>query len=741
MAKQLVIVESPAKAKTINRYLGHQYSVKSSMGHIRDLPKKKLGVDVDHDFQPEYEIIPERKKLVKELQDAALGVDSVLLAADPDREGEAICWHLSEVLKKFNKNIYRVLMHEITNKAVGEAFQNLGFLDTDEFNAQQTRRILDRLVGYLISPLLWEKIGRGLSAGRVQSIALRLICEREKEIKDFVPEEYWTIAAQLEADNPPVFNANLAKIDGKKMKIKDGKAASAVVSELWDLPFILQEIEIKKKKKDPSPPYITSSLQQDGFRLLRFPVRKTMSVAQKLYEGLEIGERGLTGLITYMRTDSVRISDEALSASRGFIKKNFASEYLPKKPRIYKNKRKAQDAHEAIRPASFDLSPETVQPFLKKEEFDLYNLIWKRFLASQMSSARVEETEFKIAASIYQFSAKGEVLEFDGYLALDPKQKKEERHLPMAQEGEKLKLLDIESKQNFTQPPPRYTEGSLVKELEAKGIGRPSTYAPIISTLQDRVYVVKDKGRFIPTDLGLFITEYLIQNFPDLMEFKFTARLESELDLISEGRQNWLDYLKSYYSLLQKDLDQAKKGESTKKTGIPVGEACPECGRPLVIKEGKYGRFRACSGFPECNFKESMVKKETKPLDEICPECGSQLVLRKGKYGFFVACSNYPQCTYVKKEKKDTGIACPQDCGGSLVRKKTRRGKIFYGCSNFPKCKFATWEEPIPRPCPECGRPFVLKKNMMDGRVRYTCSDENCSYKETVSKDENGDKT
>jgi DNA topoisomerase-1 len=736
MAKQLVIVESPAKAKTINRYLGKDYLVKSSVGHIRDLPPKKLGVDIDRDFQPEYEIIPERKKVVKEIQDAAREADSIILAADPDREGEAICWHLSQVLKKFKKDIYRVLMHEITSKAVSEAFRNLGFIDQEKFKAQQTRRILDRLVGYLISPLLWEKIGRGLSAGRVQSIALRLICEREREIKDFVPEEYWTITASLEAGNPPPFEASLAKIDGKKAKIRDEKSASALVSELRELPFLLQGIEVKKKKKNPSPPYITSSLQQDGFRFLRFPVRRTMSVAQKLYEGLEIGDRGLTGLITYMRTDSVRVSDQAVSLARRFIQDHFSAGYLPKKPRIYKNKRKAQDAHEAIRPTSFDLPPEAVKPYLKKDELDLYNMIWNRFLASQMSSAQVEETEFKIAASVYQFSAKGEVLEFDGYLALYPKQKKAENILPKAQEGERLNLLDLESKQNFTQPPPRYTEGSLVKELEAKGIGRPSTYAPIISTLQDRVYVVKEKGKFIPTDLGLFVTDYLIQNFPDLMEIEFTARLESELDLISEGRQDWLEYLRSYYSLLKKDLERAQKGESSKKTGIPVEESCPQCGRQLVIKEGKFGRFRACSGYPECNFKESMVKKETKLLEEICPECGSRLVLRRGRYGLFTACSNYPRCTYVKKEKKDTGIPCPQNCGGTLVRKKTRKGKIFYGCSHFPKCTFATWDEPVPRPCPECGRHFVLKKKSMDGTIHFTCSSENCSYKETVSGEE-----
>lgn len=737
MAKQLVIVESPAKAKTINRYLGENYVVKASMGHIRDLPKQRLGVDLDHNFRPEYDIIPERKKLVSELQTLAKKVESILLAADPDREGEAICWHLSEILEKDNRNIFRVLTHEITKNAVTEAFQNLGYLDRDKINAQQTRRILDRLVGYLISPLLWKKIGRGLSAGRVQSIALRLICEREKEIKDFEPEEYWTVTAQLEAMNPPPFKASLVKIDGKKTKVKDEKRASAIVSELWKLPFILEKIAVKKKKRNPNPPYITSTLQQDGFRLLRFPVKRTMSVAQRLYEGLEIDDQGLVGLITYMRTDSVRVSDEAYAMARCFIRDHFSPEYLPKKARIYKNKRKAQDAHEAIRPTSFDLTPERVKPYIKSEEYNLYKLIWSRFLASQMESARVEEKEFGIKASQYRFAAKGEILEFDGFLALYPDLKKEENKLPDAKEGEKLNLLDIDSKQNFTQPPPRFTEGSLVKELEAKGIGRPSTYAPIISTLQGRVYVFKDKGRFIPTDLGLFVTDYLVKNFPDLMDFEFTARLEAELDLISEGKEEWLEYLKSYYSLLEKDLRGALKEEGIKKTGIPLEEVCPECGRQLVIKEGKYGRFRACSGFPDCSFKESLVKKEAKLLEENCPECGSQLVLRRGKYGTFVACSNYPQCKFIKKEKKDTGILCPLGCGGTLVRRKTRKGRVFYGCSTFPKCQFATWDEPVPQPCPECGRAFVLKKNLFKGKPYLYCSDEKCPYKETIEEGEN----
>lgn len=736
MAKRLVIVESPAKAKTINRYLGREYLVKASMGHIRDLPKKKLGIDIEHDFLPEYMIIPEREPLVKDIQKAAKEAETVLLAADPDREGEAICWHLSQILEKYNSNIYRILTHEITKNAVEEAFKKWDGLDQDKIDAQQTRRLLDRLVGYLISPLLWEKVGRGLSAGRVQSIALRLICEREKEIRDFRPEEYWTITAHLEASSPPSFKANLAKIDGKKVKVKNEKSASAIVEELRDLPFILKSIIIKKKKKNPPPPYITSTLQQDGFRVLRFPVKKTMSVAQKLYEGLEIGERGLTGLITYMRTDSVRVSDEAIQSSREFIKNNFPPEYLVSKPRKYKNKRKAQDAHEAIRPTSFDLPPEAVQPFLKKEEFDLYRMIWNRFVATQMSPALVEETEFQIEAAPYLFITKGEVLEFDGYLVLFSKSRNEEEVLPKAREGEKLKLLDIDNKQNFTQPPPRFTEGSLVRELEAKGIGRPSTYAPIISTLQGRVYVFKEKGKFIPSDLGLFVTDYLIRNFPDLMDFEFTARLEGELDLISEGKQEWLAYLKSYYALLEKDLTEAKKEESVKKDGIPVQEDCPECGKPLVIKEGKYGRFRACSGYPDCRFKEGLVKKEVKPLDEVCPECGSQMVVRRGKYGTFAACSDYPKCKYIKKEKKDTGIPCPLECEGTLIRRKTRKGKIFYGCSEFPKCKFASWDEPIPRPCPECGLHFVLKKSTLKGKSYLYCSDEKCSYKETLGEGE-----
>jgi DNA topoisomerase-1 len=735
MQKSLVIVESPAKAKTVNRYLGSGYLVKASMGHIRDLPREKLGVDIENDFKPEYKIIPEKSKVVSELQKWAKKCESVVLAADPDREGEAICWHLSHILKDVNNNIYRVLLHEITKKAVEEAFENLGQLDQNKIETQQTRRILDRLVGYLISPLLWKKIGRGLSAGRVQSVALRLISDREKEIKDFVSEEFWTITAHLEAANPPPFKATLTKVEDQKAKIENGKRAEEIVAELKQVPFIVRGIKVEEKKKNPYPPYITSTLQQDSFRFLRFSVKKTMSLAQRLYEGLEIGDRGRAGLITYMRTDSVRVSNLALSLARKYIEKNYPPEYLPPKARIYKNKRKAQDAHEAIRPTSFDLSPEVVKPFLKKEEYSLYNMIWKRFLATQMSSAVVEESEYDIEASKYLFKAKGEVMKFDGFLTLFPKPKKEEEVLPTVTEGEQLTLLELEPKQNFTQPPPRYTEGSLVKELEAKGIGRPSTYAPIIATLQDRVYVVKEKGKFIPTDLGIFVTDFLVKTFPDLMEVKFTVRMEEELDRISEGEQDWLESLRKYYAQLDRDLKQGMKAEGFKKKGIPLDEVCPQCGRQLVIKDGRYGRFIACSGYPDCDYKGSFQKKEAEPLEEKCPQCGGQLVVRYGKYGSFIACSNYPQCTYTKKESRDTGISCPRNCGGKILRRKTRKGKIFFGCSNYPNCNFATWDEPVKQPCPECGREFVLRKSQIKGDSYLYCSDEECSYKEEIPKE------
>jgi DNA topoisomerase-1 len=735
LAKSLVIVESPAKAKTVNHYLGKDYVVKASMGHVRDLPKKQLGVDVAADFRPTYQVIPEKKKLVSELKKAARDSEQVILAADPDREGEAISWHLSQLLEEDNPRIYRAIFHEITEEGVQAAFRNLGQIDLNKLEAQQTRRVLDRLVGYTISPLLWKKIARGLSAGRVQSVALRLICDREKEIKAFVAEEYWTIAARLEAQNPPAFKAPLTKIDGKKAKVRSAEGAGAIVEACKRTPFVLDKVEVKEKHKHPAPPYITSTLQQDGFRLLHFPVKKTMFVAQKLYEGMPIGELGLTGLITYMRTDSMRVSDQAQAAARAYIEQKYSPAYVAAKPIHYKTKRKSQDAHEAIRPAHFDLPPEKVKEFLKKEEYDLYKIIWNRFLASQMAPAAVEETTFDIRADRYLFQAKGEVIKFDGFLALWPNGNGDKELLPKAAAGETLKLIELESKQKFTEPPARYTEGTLVKELESRGIGRPSTYAPIIATIQTRTYVVKDKGKFIPTELGMYVTDFLVKYFATLMEYKFTAHMEEELDQISEGAQKGVDSLKEYYALLETYLKAGQETEGVKKTGIPVDEKCPKCGGQVVIKDGRFGRFKACSHYPECKFRESLTKKESKPLDEKCPQCGAQLVQKFGKYGAFVACSDYPKCKYIKKENADTGIDCPLGCGGKILRRKTRRGKLFFGCSNYPKCTFASWDEPQNRPCPQCGAKILFKKNLLRGDPYIFCKNEKCTFKKAAPRE------
>jgi len=749
VAKALVIVESPAKAKTVNRYLGSGYLVKASMGHICDLPKSRLGVDIKNDFKPSYQVIPERRRLVAELRKLARECEKIILAADPDREGEAISWHIGQLVAKENPHIYRAVFHEITEEAIKEAFSKLGALDQNKIYAQQTRRILDRLVGYLISPLLWKKIGQGLSAGRVQSVALRLVCDREKEIKNFVPEEYWTIFAILKAQNPPEFKAILVKVDGKKSRVRDSRQAEEILNYCRKESFVLEKIQIKAKKKNPPAPYITSTLQQDAFRTLRFPVKKTMSVAQRLYEGLEVGKLGPVGLITYMRTDSVRIADVARDAAKKYIEKHFGREFLPAKPVVHKSRKTAQEAHEAIRPTHLDLPPEKIRPYLKRDEYELYRLIWNRFLASQMSPAEMEETQFEIKTGRYGFMARGEVVKFKGFLVLYEEQhlrfensfnskkmdarenqegeKEEFGHLPVAREGEVLTLVDLQSKQNFTQPPPRYTEATLVKELEARGIGRPSTYAPTIATLQDRIYVIKEEGRFKPTELGMFVTDFLVRYFAELFDYKFTARMEAQLDKIGDGQSGWLESLSQYYQLLQQYLQKGHETESIKKNGIPVDEKCPKCGRNLVIKEGRYGRFKACSGYPECDYSQPLVKKEAKALEARCPLCGSALVYRRGKYGRFIACSNYPECKYVHKENSETGIACPLGCGGTIIKRRTRKGKYFYGCSNYPKCKFASWDEVVSQSCPKCGTKYLLKKTPARGGAYLYC--QNCDYK------------
>jgi DNA topoisomerase-1 len=758
VAKSLVIVESPAKAKTVNHYLGKDYVVKASMGHVRDLPKKKMGIDIEAGFAPTYEVIPEKKKTVAELRKAAKESEKVILAADPDREGEAISWHLSQLLQDANPHIFRAAFNEITEAGVRTAFENLGQIDANLLEAQQTRRILDRLVGYQISPLLWKKIARGLSAGRVQSVALRLVVDREKEIKAFKSEEYWLVAARLEASAPPAFKAALAKIEGKKAKVANGEQAQIVREECERTPFVLDKIRVKPKLKHPGPPYITSTLQQDGFRLLRFPVKKTMFVAQKLYEGMPIGELGQTGLITYMRTDSFRVSEAAQAAARAYIEQHFPgpgaapkadgtaslpepaagakSPYVPAKPNSYVSKKKTQDAHEAIRPAHIELTPEKVKPYLKKEEYDLYKIVWRRFMASQMAAARIEETAFEIACGRYLFQAKGEVVKFDGFLAVWPNGAGDKEVLPKAAEGETLKLLKLDTEKKETQPPPRYTEGTLVKELEARGIGRPSTYAPTIATIQSRTYVVKEEGKFRPTELGAYVTDFLVKHFGKLMEYKFTAQMEEELDQISEGARTSAESLKEFYTLLEKYLQAGGATEAVKQTGIPLEEKCPKCGAPLVIKGGRYGQFKACSAYPACKFRESLDKRESKPLDEKCPQCGANLEQKYGRFGPFIACSNYPQCKYIKKEQPvETGLPCPTGCGGRVLKRKTRRGKFFYGCSRYPKCHFASWDELVDRTCPLCGAKPLYKKTPLRGEPYIYCKAEKCAFKEAAPRE------
>ena len=739
MSRSLVIVESPAKAKTINHYLGSEYIVKASMGHVRDLPKSKMGVDVEHDFEPTYQIIPDKKKVVAELKKLAAESESIILAADPDREGEAISWHLSELIGAENPKIFRAVFNEITKDGIKKAFEHLGGLDMPKIEAQQTRRILDRLVGYLISPLLWKKIGRGLSAGRVQSVALRLICDREKEIRAFVPEEYWNVSARLRAANPPDFKAALAKIDGKKAKVANKEQADAILEACKKAALRPRQDQGRGETEDAAPalhhelapagrlPAPPLSGQEDDVRrpeALRGPGdrRARADGAHHLHEDRFVPHLGRGA----GRGPVVHRADLVPGLRPGQAQRLQEQEEGPGRPRGHP-------------PGSPRPAARQGQGIPQEEEYDLYKLIWNRFIASQMAPAVVEETDFDIRSANYLFKAKGEVLKFDGFLAVAPNGNGDKDILPKAFEGEVLALVDgeagLEAKQSFTQRPARYTEGTLVKELEAKGIGRPSTYAPIIATLQNRVYVSRDKGKFIPTELGMVVTEFLVTHFPELLDVTFTARMEEELDQIGDGERAWLESLREYYAVLDKSLKAGGEAEDVKRTGIPIEEKCPKCGKDMVIKSGRFGRFKACSGYPECTHKEALVKKETKPLDEKCPQCGAPLVIKFGRFGSFIACSSYPKCKYIQKDKVDTGIACPEGCGGTLVRRKTRRGKYFFGCSLYPKCKYATWDEPVAKACPMCGRASILKKNSIKGDPYLYCPNEKCTYKEIVPRE------
>ncbi|MEK7799937.1 MAG: type I DNA topoisomerase, partial [Acidobacteriota bacterium] len=678
MGKSLVIVESPAKAKTINKFLGRNFIVKASMGHVRDLPKKSLGVDEKHDFKPTYEILPGRKKVMDELKKAAATADKVYLAPDPDREGEAICWHLAEVLKKTNKNLHRVMFNEITKRAVQHGMDHPQKIDSNRVDAQQARRILDRLVGYKVSPLLWDKVRRGLSAGRVQSVALRIVVEREREIQAFKPEEYWTLGALLEAQEPPPFEARLFKVGDRKADLKTQAETDATVASLEGAAFVVRSVEAKEKKKNPVPPFITSKLQQDAARKLGFTVRKTMTLAQRLYEGMDLGDLGSVGLITYMRTDSTRIAPEAMQEVRDYIVKAHGPEFLPEEPRFFKTGKMTQGAHEAIRPTSMELAPDRVKRYLHKDEFLLYSLIWNRFVASQMKPAVFDVTTADIEAGPCLFRATGSTMKFSGYLAVyqdiieksrkdspdAPEEDDAARALPPLAEGDRLKLQKLDPKQHFTQPPPRFTEASLVKEMEENGIGRPSTYATILATLQTRDYVEKVEGKFVPTELGLTVTDLLVRHFADILDVKYTARMEEELDEIEEGRLDYVDALKGFHKQFVKDLKAATANmENIKKMEEPTDRTCEKCGKPMVIKWGRYGRFMACSGYPDCKNTQEIAAVvngnggkagaaaggavETPAIPEdhgTCEKCGSAMVLRKGRFGPFIACSAYPKC-------------------------------------------------------------------------------------------------
>ena len=816
MAKGLVIVESPAKAKTIQKYLGKGFTVEASLGHVKDLPKSTLGVDTDNDFETEYVIIPGKEKVVAKLKKLAIGMDTIYLAPDPDREGEAIAAHLAEELggngskskkkKKKGKDdengqqIRRVTFNEITQRAVREAFEHPRDIDQNLVDAQQARRVLDRLVGYQVSPLLWDKVRRGLSAGRVQTVALRLIVEREREIKAFDKKEYWTIDAHLAGPKPPAFDARFLGKDEEKVEVGNAEEAETIRAAIEHADWVVRSAEKKERRRNATPPFTTSKLQQDASRKLRFSVKRAMMIAQRLYEGVELGEEGLVGLITYMRTDSTRVAPEALAEVREYITSQYGPEYLPQTPNTYKEKKEAQAAHEAIRPTSAMRHPDQMKQYLKEDEYKVYKLIWQRFIASQITPAVFDQTtvdiDAKSGADVFWFRVTGSVMKFDGFLRVyeeskDGKDEEDEelKHkLPPLEAGQKLTLKELKPEQHFTEPPPRYNEASLVKELEERGIGRPSTYSAILSTILERQYVQKVGGKFSPTEIGLVVTDLLVENFPDIFDIAYTARLEEELDEIEEGKENWKHALGDFYKKFEKDLRYAQKHmENIKRMEKPTDEKCERCGSPLVIKWGKhgsfyacssydkenpetctftkenpinlpdldsadvqettqeeycencgrvmvlkrgrFGQFMACTGYPDCKTTRRLDQGKRVPdipLEEMCPKCGTRnLMIRHGRYGEFTSCSGYPDCKYVKQNF--IGVKCPLCKEGEIVEKKARKGNTFYGCGNYPACKFTAAHKPIAEKCPACGSEYLVEKFLKSGPV-IACSNKECDF-------------
>jgi DNA topoisomerase-1 len=737
MLKGLVVVESPAKVKTLQKFLGRDYDIKASVGHIKDLPEDELGVDLEKDFKPLYVTISGKGKIIRELKKASKKVKNIYLGPDPDREGEAIAWHIAEEIGDGNKNIYRVLFNEITQRAVLEALRHPGKLQQSKYEAQQARRILDRLVGYQVSPILWEKVRRGLSAGRVQSVAVRIICDREREIQNFVSEEYWSLTATLKGKDSPIsFGAKLTKWKGKKVKMAKEADALAIQKALKTVPYSVLKIVQQKKQRHPFPPFITSRLQQEAFRKLSFPAQKTMWIAQKLYEGVDLGEMGMVGLITYMRTDSVRISTEAIQQVRGWIKDRFGDAYLPPKPNVYKSRRGAQEAHEAIRPTSIEFEPDQVKTFLDKDQRALYKLIWDRFVASQMPSAVFLQTTAEIKADDAIFIATGSVPVFQGFMALymegedNRENGDQENALPPLSEKEVLELLGLTPKQHFTQPPYRFSEATLIKELEEQGIGRPSTYAAILSTIKEKGYARLEKGKFFPTELGLVVNDLLVVNFPDIFDVEFTAQMEENLDKIEEGQRDWVDTLKEFYLPFQKDLEMARVSmRNVKGEKIPTDATCERCGSKMVKRWGKRGYFLACSSYPKCRYTREVEGNEENQgeTDAKCAKCGSPMVVKNGKFGRFLACSTYPACKFT--QALDTGVRCPQEgCDGIIVERRTRKGRTFYSCTNYPNCTYALWDKPIPEKCPQCGFSFLVEKQGKGGIVKR-CPKKDCGYR------------
>jgi len=743
MAKGMIVVESPTKVKTLQKFLGDDYIIKASVGHVKDLPEDELGVDIERDFQPQYVTIPGKKKILGELKKASQKVKDIYLGPDPDREGEAIAWHIAEAIDGKDKNIYRVLFNEITKNAVLEAIKKPGKLQQSKYEAQQARRILDRLVGYQVSPILWEKVRQGLSAGRVQSVAVRIICEREREIENFVSQEYWSLTATLRGKESPVpFDAKLVKWKGKKVEMANESEAMAMKKRLESVSYMVSKVTPQEKKRHPLPPFITSRLQQEASRKLSFSAYKTMKIAQKLYEGVDLGEAGTVGLITYMRTDSPRVSTEAIHQVRGWIKNRFGEEFLPSKPNIYKSRKGAQEAHEAIRPTSIDLDPERMKSVLDKDQWALYKLIWDRFVASQMASAVFLQTTIEIKAGEGIFTASGNIPIFPGFMALyveaeenhvslEAKTDAEEKKLPPLSEGEVLQLLNLTPKQHFTQPPPRFSEATLIKELEEKGIGRPSTYATILSTIKEKGYAGIEKGKFFPTELGCLVNDLLVVNFPDILNIEFTALMEENLDKIEEGEKGWVETLKEFYIPFQKDLEMAKVSmRDVKREQIPTEILCEKCGSKMVKRWGKRGYFLACSSYPKCRFTKELEENggnQKLETDVRCEKCGSPMVIKNGKFGRFLACSNYPTCK--STQSINTGVHCPQEgCEGTLVERRTRKGKTFYSCTNYPQCTFALWDRPIPEKCPLCQAPFLIERQGREGIVKR-CHRKECGYR------------